>query len=194
MTPTVAPTLSAAATLTRVALELLDVPFEPASPINGERFDHVVESLSTQLSEAAGAELAGRAAPIFVAPCGEDLPARVTRRAASALRTQVEAGRMPGHGSALRQGLTRLASLIGGLSDLLAADPLPWSRTLVVECVRALERLHTIVSTYAHGHDRLTRAATESGVDRSDLSDSAARMERALARCLDRTGDSRQLR
>ena len=44
--------------LTRCALRLLDIPFDPATALNGEAFDRVVESLSEQLSDAAGAELA----------------------------------------------------------------------------------------------------------------------------------------
>ena len=108
--------------LTRCALRLLDIPFDPATALNGEAFDRVVESLSEQLSDAAGAELAGQPAPSFTAPRTGPFPPLVTRRAQAGLRRQIESGRLPGNAVSVRRAGEAIDDVRDELRALLIGE------------------------------------------------------------------------
>ncbi|QEH93675.1 hypothetical protein FV141_09170 [Dermacoccus abyssi] len=181
--------------LTRCALRLLDIPFDPATALNGEAFDRVVESLSEQLSDAASAELAGRPAPTFVAPRLDPLPPLVTRRAQAGLRRQIESGRLPGNPVTVRRATEGIDDIRDELRTLLDGEARPeHSDGLVTSVADALERLGHILATYRHGYLRLGPLITKQEMSLEALGDSATRLERFLTRCLDRVGDDRMLR
>lgn len=181
--------------LTRCALRLLDIPFDPATALNGEAFDRVVESLSEQLSDAAGAELAGRPAPSFVVPRLDPLPPLVTRRAQAGLRRQIESGRLPGNPVSVRRAGEAVDDIRDDLRALLAGEMRPrFSSELVTAVADALDRLSHVLATYRHGYLRLGPLITKQEMSLEALGDSATRLERFLTRCLDRVGDDRMLR
>lgn len=182
-----------AARLTRAALALLDLTFEPASVCTGERFDLLMESLSDQLSEAGSALLACRPAPAFVPPSLPAVPYAEARRAQAMLRTHVENGHLPGNGRSI-------AACIDGLRDV--RDDLRTTSTLapshvqpfVADLLAALARLLRVLEAYLHSFERLGGIVAEPGAARAHAADSVTRAERALLRCLDRCGDDRVLR
>lgn len=194
--PAATPTRRDCATsLTRCALRLLEISFEPACPLSGECFDRVVEGLSEQLSDAAGAELAGCPAPSFVPPRLEPQPPTVTRRAQAGLRRHIESGRLPGNGGSLRRACDDVDVVRAELGALLAEIDGPLhSRELVTAVRDALERLSHVLTTYRHGYARLAPLVTKGDHSTDVVGDSATRLERYLLRCLDRVGDSRVLR
>lgn len=181
--------------LTRCALRLLDIPFDPATALNGEAFDRVVESLSEQLSDAAGAELAGQPAPSFTAPRTGPFPPLVTRRAQAGLRRQIESGRLPGNAVSVRRAGEAIDDIHDELRALLIGETGPQHcGALVTSVADALDRLSRVLAAYRHGYLRLGPLVAGQEVSFDALGDSATRLERFLTRCLDRVGDDRMLR
>lgn len=181
-----------AATLTRTALRLLDISFEPASVCCGERFDHVVEALSDHLSDSATALMARTPQPVFAAPRVPPVPSAVSRRAQSALREAVEAGTLPGSSRSARACAAALREAVHDLRGIAVSDGTDMSTSLT-PCVRALERLTWTIETYAQSRARITAALSMPGCVTTNAADVATRSERALLRCLERTGDTRPL-
>lgn len=182
-----------AAQLTRAALRLLDITFEPASVSSGERFDLVVESLSDGLSDAATAVLASAPQPVFRAPTLPEVPTATTRRAQAALRRAVDEGHLPGSGRSLRTCRDDLLDVERDLRGIVESHP-DLAEPMIRPCADALARLAHVVEVYEHGHTRVVTALAAPGCSRETAADAATRAERALLRCLDRCGDERVLR
>lgn len=159
--------------MTRVALSMLDLTFETATHLPAELLDRFIEHLSLTLNRAESGTLAGHdfeRLPYFSAP----MPTLAGRRQCQiGLRKAVMSGYLPGN----RTNLTRGARALAAQADLVA--PFRSTGLLAAGAHDALTALAAATGTYAAGHSRLSTALTRGVQPRSEVAESAVRLERS---------------
>lgn len=166
--------------LTGLAMWLLDVPFEPASPAAGELFDTTMEHLSEHLVEMAHALGAGRTPDVFRLTLPPPDPPR-RRRDQMLLRRSVLDGRHPVNTSTLIDASVRCRQAVVDLTAVRRdvpttfSPPLALATSLLAGVVRAAD-------SYRRSAIRLQRALIEVTTPREHHANLAARAERDLIR------------
>lgn len=168
-------TTSASMQWTAASVQLLDLTFEPATPLAAEIFDRVCEHTAAALQSA---DLAARLGRPFV-PAYLSFPAATTagRRAnANQLRSTVLAGRLPGNRPSQRKTSQTLAHI--AMTVRAAGAPEVICDTLDV--------LSQATKQYWQAGTRLRELCAQGSLDLATCAEQAARVERTFLSTMDR--------
>lgn len=173
--------------LTAAALQLLDVPFDAASPASGEVFDHVIDALSMALTRASAVEQGAFTPEPYRRPCVPAASRGDQRRAQAALRASLARRHLTGNAASLRRAEQQLEAVGHVLEALLRTSPgaggLNHSAPLVAVVRADLLSLHALVRGYTIGYLRLAQSVGTTS-DLALLEESAVRAERRLMQAL----------